>query len=95
MEREWHYMCTSIGSGFYVFDIIITTVAVNAYNLDSYAEGSCEVAARVNFCRTRGGFIVSCFQALAYRALFALQHSNEAARYISTPHKARTSTYGI
>lgn len=62
LERGWHYMCTSVGWGFYVFGIMITTVAVNAYNLDSYAEGSGEVAAWVNFSRTTGGFIISYFQ---------------------------------
>ncbi|KAK9427719.1 major facilitator superfamily domain-containing protein [Lipomyces doorenjongii] len=62
LERKWHYMCTSVGWGFYVFGIMVTTVAVNAYNLDSYAEGSGEVAAWVNFSRTTGGFIISYFQ---------------------------------
>lgn len=62
LEREWHYMCVSVGWGFYVFGIMVTTVAVNAYNLDSYAEGSGEVAAWVNFSRTTGGFIISYFQ---------------------------------
>ncbi|KAK9428533.1 Alpha/Beta hydrolase protein [Lipomyces doorenjongii] len=47
---------------FYVFGIMVTTVAVNAYNLDSYAEGSGEVAAWMNFSRTTGGFIISYFQ---------------------------------
>ncbi|EXJ80123.1 hypothetical protein A1O1_08265 [Capronia coronata CBS 617.96] len=62
LERGWHYMCTSIGWGFYVFGIMVTTVAINAYNLDSYPEGSGEVAAWVNFARTTGGFIISYFQ---------------------------------
>ena len=30
LEREWHYMCTSVGWGLYVFGIMVTTVAVNA-----------------------------------------------------------------
>jgi fucose permease len=40
----------------------VTTVAITAYNLDSYPEGSGEVAAWINFARTTGGFIVSYFQ---------------------------------
>lgn len=62
LERGWHYMLTALGWGFYVFGIMVTTVAVNAYNLDSYPEGSGEVAAWVNFSRTTGGFIISYFQ---------------------------------
>ena len=62
LEREWHYMCVSVGWGLYVFGIMVTTVAINAYNLDSYPEGSGEVAAWVNFARTTGGFIISYFQ---------------------------------
>ena len=62
LERDWHYMCASVGWGFYVFGIMVTTVAVNAYNLDCYPEGSGEVAAWVNFMRTTGGFIISYFQ---------------------------------
>lgn len=55
-------MLTALAWGLYVFGIMITTVAVSAYNLDSYPEGSGEVAAWVNFGRTTGGFIVSYFQ---------------------------------
>ena len=62
LERGWHYMLTSLGWGMYVFGIMVTTVAVNAYNLDAYPEGSGEVAAWINFARTTGGFIISYFQ---------------------------------
>lgn len=31
---------------------MITTVALNAYNLDSYPEASGEVSSWINFCRT-------------------------------------------
>jgi len=41
---------------------MISTVAITAYLLDSYPEGSGEVAAWLNFARTTGGFIVSYFQ---------------------------------
>ena len=62
LERSYHYMVTSVAWGMYVFGIMITTVGVNAYNLDSYPEGSGEVTAWINMARTTGGFIVSYFQ---------------------------------
>ncbi|KZO99734.1 MFS general substrate transporter [Calocera viscosa TUFC12733] len=62
LERGYHFMVTSVCWGLYVFGIMIMTVGVNAYNLDSYPEGSGEVAAWINFGRTTGGFIVSYFQ---------------------------------
>ncbi|EEP78267.1 conserved hypothetical protein [Uncinocarpus reesii 1704] len=61
LERGYHYMLASLGWGLYVFGIMITTVAVNAYALDSYPEASGEVAAWINFARTTGGFVVSYF----------------------------------
>ncbi|CAD0100111.1 unnamed protein product [Aureobasidium mustum] len=62
LENGYHYMVTAVFWGLYVFGIMITTVALNAYNLDSYPEASGEVAAWLNFARTLGGFIVSYFQ---------------------------------
>ena len=62
LEEKYHYMITSLAWGLYVFGIMITTVALNAYNLDSYPEASGEVSAWINFARTTGGFIISYFQ---------------------------------
>ncbi|OBT55600.1 hypothetical protein VE04_03638 [Pseudogymnoascus sp. 24MN13] len=62
LEEKYHYMVTSVGWGLYVFGVMIATVGVNAYNLDSYPEASGEVASWVNFARTAGGFIISYFQ---------------------------------
>lgn len=62
LEEGWHYMATSISWGLYVFGIMITTVALNAYCLDSYPEASGEVSAWLNMNRTLGGFIISYFQ---------------------------------
>lgn len=62
LERGYHFMITSLAWGLYVFGIMVTTVALTAYNLDSYPEGSGEVAAWINFARTIGGFIISYFQ---------------------------------
>ncbi len=55
LEDAYHYMVTSLFWGLYVFGIMITTVALNAYNLDSYPEASGEVASWINFSRTTGG----------------------------------------
>lgn len=62
LEDKYHYMATAVAWGLYVFGIMITTVAITAYNLDSYPEGSGEVAAWINLARTLGGFIISYFQ---------------------------------
>ena len=55
LEEGYHYMITSLFWGLYVFGIMITTVALNAYNLDSYPEASGEVSSWINFARTTGG----------------------------------------
>jgi len=62
LERGYHYMITALAWGLYVFGIMITTVAISAYNLDSYPEASGEVSAWMNFWRATGGFIISYFQ---------------------------------
>jgi hypothetical protein len=61
-ENGWHYMATSVCWGMYVFGMMITTVALSSYCLDSYPEASGEVSAWLNMARTVGGFIVSYFQ---------------------------------
>jgi hypothetical protein len=55
LEDGYHYMVTSLFWGLYVFGIMITTVGLNAYNLDSYPEASGEVSSWINFARTTGG----------------------------------------
>lgn len=62
LENGWHYMATSVTWGLYVFGIMIQTVALNSYCLDSYPEASGEVSAWLNLSRTVGGFIISYFQ---------------------------------
>lgn len=62
MANGWHYMATAVVWGLYVFGMMIVTVALNSYCLDSYPEASGEVCAWLNFSRTLGGFIVSYFQ---------------------------------
>src|SRR5438552_10210416 len=62
MQDAWHFMATAVVWGLYVFGMMITTVALNSYCLDSYPEASGEVSAWLNFSRTLGGFIISYFQ---------------------------------
>ena len=62
LERAWHFMVTAVAWGLYVFGIMISTTAINAYVLDSYPEASGEVAVWINFGRTLGGFIITYFE---------------------------------
>ncbi|KAK5687293.1 hypothetical protein LTS10_001431 [Elasticomyces elasticus] len=80
-------MIAAVGWGFHVFGIMITTVAITAYNLDSYPGGSGEVAAWLNFARTTGGFIISYFQvtwaaAQGTEKSFGIQAAICAAAYL-------------
>ncbi|KAH7014229.1 major facilitator superfamily domain-containing protein [Microdochium trichocladiopsis] len=62
LQDAYHFMVTAVFWGLYVFGIMVTTVALNAYNLDCYPTASGEVAAWLNMSRTLGGFIISYFQ---------------------------------
>ncbi|KAF2186415.1 MFS transporter [Zopfia rhizophila CBS 207.26] len=62
LQDGYHYMVCALGWGLYVFGIMISTVGLNAYVLDSYPEASGEVAAWLNFSRTTGGFVVTYLQ---------------------------------
>ncbi|KAK8037885.1 hypothetical protein PG994_014652 [Apiospora phragmitis] len=57
LQNQWHYMIASISWGLYVFGVMITTVAISSYNLDSYPE-----AWGRSPHGTLGGFIISYFQ---------------------------------
>ena len=74
LEDAYHYMITSLFWGLYVFGIMITTVALNAYNLDSYPEASGEVASWINFSRTTGG--MSRFYTFSIQCLTSCQVSS-------------------
>ncbi|KAL8659274.1 MAG: hypothetical protein Q9202_007192, partial [Teloschistes flavicans] len=62
LQHGYHYMLTALAWGLYVFGIMITTVGLTAYNLESYPEASGETAAWISASRVLGGFIVSYFQ---------------------------------
>ena len=55
-------MVVAFSWGLYVFSLDVTTVALNAYLMDSYPGDSGEVGMWLNFFRLTGGFIVSYFQ---------------------------------
>ncbi|KAL8679024.1 MAG: hypothetical protein Q9186_004652 [Xanthomendoza sp. 1 TL-2023] len=62
LQNGYHYMVTAVAWGLYVFGIMITTVGITAYNLESYPQASGETAAWIGASRTSGGFIISYFQ---------------------------------
>ena len=62
LQNGYHYMIAAVGWGLYVFGIMIATVGINAYVLDSYPEGAGEVSAWLNFARTTGGVFVTEWQ---------------------------------
>lgn len=62
LQRHYHYMLVALGWGFYTLGLIINSVSINIYLLNSYPEASGEVGMWVNFSRTAGGFIISYFQ---------------------------------
>lgn len=59
LENGYHFMITALFWGLYVFGIMITTVALNAYSLDSYPEASGEVAAWLNFARSKSSSVIA------------------------------------
>lgn len=64
LENGYHFMVTALFWGLYVFGIMVTTVALNAYNLDSYPEASGEVAAWINFARSKSKFLPAAYSIL-------------------------------
>lgn len=61
-QQNYHYMVAALAWGLYIFALMITTVGLNAYLLDSYPEGAGEVAAWLNVARAIGGGAVTYFQ---------------------------------
>lgn len=62
LQKPFPAAVLGVGWGLFVFGIMITTVALQAYVLGCYPEGSGEVAGWLNFARSMGGFAVSYFQ---------------------------------
>ncbi len=59
LQRSWHWSVLAVFFAGQVMGIMIATVAVNAYLLDSYPEGSGEVGAWIVVGRTMGGFMAT------------------------------------
>jgi len=86
LQYAYHFMVLALAWGLYVFGIMVSTVALNAYVLDSYPEGSGEVSAWLNFARTTGGFIVTYEQvkwamAMGAKKSFGIQAAIVAAAF--------------
>ncbi|OCL04421.1 MFS general substrate transporter [Glonium stellatum] len=59
LQKHLNYVGIIIGWGMYVFGVMLATVAITAYSLDSYPTASSEVSGLLNFSR---GFSVGYFQ---------------------------------
>ena len=51
LEKHLSYAGIIMGWGMYVFGVMLATVAVTAYALDSYPNASSEVSGLLNFAR--------------------------------------------
>ena len=59
LQNTWHYMAIAVLEAGQIAGIMIATVALNAYLLDAYPEGSGEVGAWIIVGRTMGGFMAT------------------------------------
>lgn len=59
IEHTYHYMVLAVFVAGQVVGIMIATVALNAYLLAAYPEGSGEVGAWIVVARTMGGFMAT------------------------------------
>ena len=59
LRNTYHYMVLAVFFAGQVAGIMIATVALNAYLLDAYPEGSGEVGAWIVMGRTMGGFMAT------------------------------------
>lgn len=62
LEKTLHYSAIVVGWGMYVFGLMLASVAITTYALDSYPTRSGEVSCFLNFARVGGGFTVGYFQ---------------------------------
>lgn len=60
LEKHLSYAGIVVGWGMYVFGVMLATVAITAYALDSYGSASSEVSGLLNFAR--GEFALRMFQ---------------------------------
>ena len=62
VSHKWHWIGAAAGWATFLAGIMLTSVAVTAYSLDSFPSAPTEVAAWLNMARTMGGFAVGYFQ---------------------------------
>ena len=62
LHKHLDYAAIIMGWGMFVFGCMVASVAITAYALDSYPDGSGEVSGLINFSRIIGGFAVPYFQ---------------------------------
>ncbi|KAL7273525.1 hypothetical protein RUND412_003620 [Rhizina undulata] len=78
LHRHLHWVSLVMGWGSYVFGVVLASVAITTYALDSYPTASGEVAGYLNFARVVGGFSIGYFQqpwgaAQGYDVSFGIQ----------------------
>lgn len=76
--HKWQWIGAAAGWAVFSVGIMLTSVAVTAYSLDSFPSAPAEVAAWLNLSRTMGGFAVGYFQepwgkASGYNVSFGVQ----------------------
>lgn len=59
LQRVYHWIILAVFFAMQISGIMIATVALNAYLLDAYPEGSGEVDAWICVGRTMGGFLAT------------------------------------
>jgi MFS family permease len=87
LQQHMHYGVIIIGWGLFTFGVMITSVAVTTYAIDSYPTAPGEVSGYINFMRVIGGFSVGYFQqpwglSVGYAASFGTQAAIVAAAVI-------------
>lgn len=58
LEHHLHWAAIVMGWGMFVFGLMVASVAITVYALDSYPTASGEVSSLINFARLIGGFSV-------------------------------------
>ncbi|KAF5020983.1 hypothetical protein F66182_6995 [Fusarium sp. NRRL 66182] len=61
-ERTLHITAVIFGWGIYIFGVMLMSVSVTAYGLDSYPTVPAELGGWINFARTVGGFSIGYYQ---------------------------------
>ena len=62
VSHKWHWIGAASGWATFSVGIMLTSVAITSYSLDSIPSAPAEVAAWLNLARTMGGFAVGYFQ---------------------------------